>query len=76
MYIKELERRLESVSKTETERNTDLEDENAFYRDQLLGFHKKLESLKVSLQNVVDSVAEALNIEVNSSHFVGYSHDL
>ncbi|KAK5019947.1 hypothetical protein LTR16_000018 [Cryomyces antarcticus] len=55
------------MSKTETERNSDLGRENTFYRDQLLEFHKKLESLKVSLQNVVDSVAEALELEPGRS---------
>jgi hypothetical protein len=67
VYIKELERRLEDASKPETERNADLEERNKFYSDQLLESHKKLESLQVSLQAVLDSVADALGLQVGCS---------
>lgn len=64
VYIKELERRLQDATKPESQRNVDLEDRNKFYRRQLLDSHKKLESLQVSLQGVLDGVGGALGLNV------------
>jgi len=64
VYIKELERQLEDAAKPETERNTSLEETNRVYRDQLLESQKKLESLQVTLQAVLDSVASTLGLQV------------
>lgn len=66
LYIKELEEKLARQSIPETERISRLEDSNRLYRDRLLDSYKKLESISISLQVVLESVGSALDIRVSS----------
>jgi hypothetical protein len=66
MYIKELETKLESSSRPEAERYCRLEESNRFYRDRLLDSFKNLENMRISLQVVLDSVGDALKIDVGT----------
>lgn len=66
LYIKELEKKLESLSVPQTERYSRLEESNRLYRNRLLDSYKKLESINISLQIVLESVGNALEIRVSS----------
>jgi hypothetical protein len=65
-YIKELEERLRWATRSESDHNANLEESNKLLRLQLLDCHKKLESLKVTLKAVTDSVATSVGIDVRS----------
>lgn len=65
LYIGELEEKLLSASKPENERCQQLEDSNRYYRHELLEAYKKLESTRISLESVLQSVAEAIGMQVN-----------
>ncbi len=64
LYVRELEQKLDSASMTENERCEELENSNRYYRDQLLDAYKKLESTRISLEKVLQSVAEAIGMQV------------
>lgn len=68
LYIKELEKKLERQSIPETERYARLEDSNRLYRDRLLDSYKKLESINISLQVVLESVGNVLEIRVSNRY--------
>ncbi|OQU95639.1 hypothetical protein CLAIMM_01821 [Cladophialophora immunda] len=65
MRIKELEQRLESRPGSESERVSKLEECNKLLRERLFDNHKKMESLQVSLQALIDSTAKYLDLMIN-----------
>ena len=65
MRIKELEQRLDSRQLSDNSRVLELEQQNVFLRDRLFTYHKKLESLQVTLRAISDSTANAVSLEVS-----------
>lgn len=65
LYIRELEEKLHNVTKPENERFQHLEESNRYYQHELLEAYKKLESTRISLEAVLQSVAGALGMKVN-----------
>lgn len=64
-YIKELEERLQWATRSESDLNANLEETNKQLRLQLLDCHKRLESLRVTLKAITDSVAASVGMETS-----------
>ena len=74
-YIKQLEKRLEHSTETESVRNSYLKAENELLRQRFLDCYKKLGSLQASFQALTDSVGEVLQSSVSFLHLECPYHD-
>lgn len=63
MRIQELEGRLEHTSASDATWVTELQDQNARLREQLLHVHKKAIGMQISLKALADAAAQALGID-------------
>ncbi|EXJ69714.1 uncharacterized protein A1O5_06785 [Cladophialophora psammophila CBS 110553] len=66
LYVRELEEKLRSASKSDNERFQELENSNRYYRHHLLEAYKRLESTRISLESVLHSVAGAIGMQNKS----------
>lgn len=63
MRIQELEERLDQTTTPDLAWATQLQDQNALLREQLLAIHKKAIGMQISLKALADSAARALGID-------------
>ncbi|KXS94908.1 hypothetical protein AC578_7660 [Pseudocercospora eumusae] len=63
MRIQELEERLEQLPAPDAAYVTQLQDQNALLREQLLSVHKKAIGIQISLKALADAAARALGID-------------
>lgn len=64
LRIQELEKRLdEQALPDESTLVVQLQDDNARLREQLLGIHKKAQSLQISLRGLAEEAARALGLD-------------
>ena len=66
LYIKELENKLDRYCTSDSERTAALEKENDNLRAHLRDVHRKLCSVRTTLENISNSAAEVLGLKVAS----------